>query len=39
MEVLATSKLSVVVGILMRLAPAHSGHPTDPEVFCLGALI
>lgn len=39
MEVLATSKLSVEVSITMRPAPSHPDRTTDPEAFCLGALI
>lgn len=39
MEVLATSELSVEVGIPVRPASAHAAHPADPEAFCLGALL
>lgn len=39
MEVLAIRHLSVEVGIPVRPAPTHPAHPTDPEAFCLGALI
>lgn len=39
MEVLATSELSVEVGIPVRPALTHPAYPTDPEAFCLGALI
>lgn len=39
MEVLATSELSVEVGMHMRLGPAHPAHPTDSEAVCLGAFI
>lgn len=39
MEVLATSVLSVEVGIPVRPASAHPAHPSDSEAFCLGGFL